>query len=285
MDIERIKIIRNSIRENRFQWSAGWTSLSELKDEEQERLLGLIADEKELIKTEAEITEEDARAAAEGISYIYPEKWDWRRVRGRDWTTTVKKQGLCKSCVAFATVAIVESNYEIFKRRPYLNPNLSEADLFFCGGGKFCGRGWMFEPALTYAQEKGIPPEACFPYKSRNVPCQPCENRDRRAVKIKSWRKISSESEAKEWIYRNGPVMTGMAVYEDFYHYRWGIYKYAHGIRRGYHAIALVGYNDRDQYWMCKNSWGTDWGERGWFRIGYGECGIGKKYRFYTAEF
>ncbi len=47
----------------------------------------------------------------------------------------------------------------------------------------------------------------------------------------------------------------------------WGRY-------RGGHLVTLVGWDDTNQSWICKNSWGKDWGEDGWFRIKYGECGI-----------
>ncbi|MBU7027888.1 MAG: peptidase C1 [Theionarchaea archaeon] len=285
MDVEEIKSIRSAIREKKFRWSAGRTSLSELKREERKEYWGLILDEDEIRKARARSIEEDALAASEGITYVYPDEWDWRYVRGRDWTTPVKNQGLCRSCVAFATVAVIESNYEISKRKPYLNPDLSEADLFFCGGGKRCGRGWRFKPALNYAKEKGILYEKYFPYKPTNQPCNPCEDRDKKVVKIKDWGELSSESQAKEWIHQEGPVITGMEVYEDFVYYRGGIYEHVYGERDGLHAIAVVGYNDRKRYWICKNSAGESWGQRGWFRIRYGECGIGEIYSFFTVMF
>jgi C1A family cysteine protease len=42
----------------------------------------------------------------------------------------------------------------------------------------------------------------------------------------------------------------------------------------GGHCICVVGYSDTDSCWICKNSWGTGWGESGFFRIRYGDCGI-----------
>ena len=256
-----------------------------MPDEERKTYLGLVADDEEIELMKSTLVEEDALMASEGVLFAYRTAWDWRNVGGRGWTTPIKDQRGCGSCVAFATSAVIESNLEIFKRNPYFNPNLSEADLFFCGCNKCCGKGWNFGPALDYAMNKGIPDDACYPYVDKDQSCKPCRDRAKRIIKIKGWRKICNESQAKEWICRHGPVITGMAVYSDFFSYRGGVYRHTSGGLRGYHAIAIVGYDERNRCWICKNSWGTGWGERGWFRIKYGECGIGKTFCFYSAEF
>lgn len=38
------------------------------------------------------------------------------------------------------------------------------------------------------------------------------------------------------------------------------------------HAVMLIGWNDREGYWIIKNSWGTDWGEEGYMRLKYGSA-------------
>jgi C1A family cysteine protease len=69
-------------------------------------------------------------------------------------------------------------------------------------------------------------------------------------------------------------------VYEDFKHYKSGVYSYVSGKKLGGHAILLVGYDDKEQCFIVKNSWGPDWGENGFFRIAYSELdsvvGFGK---------
>lgn len=40
------------------------------------------------------------------------------------------------------------------------------------------------------------------------------------------------------------------------------------------HAVTAVGWNDDEGYWIVKNSWGTTWGEEGFFRMKMGSCGI-----------
>ncbi len=78
----------------------------------------------------------------------------------------------------------------------------------------------------------------------------------------------------KQALADNGPFLATMRVYSDFFDYGGGVYQYTWGELEGGHAVAIVGYNDYQGYWIAKNSWGTGWGEGGWFRIAYGECAI-----------
>lgn len=63
-------------------------------------------------------------------------------------------------------------------------------------------------------------------------------------------------------------------VYEDFYYYQGGVYQHITGASLGGHCVTIIGYDDQQGCWICKNSWGKQWGEKGFFRIAYGECGI-----------
>jgi hypothetical protein len=79
-------------------------------------------------------------------------------------------------------------------------------------------------------------------------------------------------------------MVAGMAVYADFFTYRSGVYRATSTNLRGYHAVSVVGYDDQEECWICKNSWGTGWGENGWFKIGYGESGIDTQFAFYDVD-
>ena len=82
-----------------------------------------------------------------------------------------------------------------------------------------------------------------------------------------------------------GPVMTSMTVYEDFMFYQSGVYKHVTGSRLGGHAIAIVGWNDTEQAWIVRNSWGPDWGEEGYFRIAYDDAsGLGESAISFVVE-
>jgi C1A family cysteine protease len=73
---------------------------------------------------------------------------------------------------------------------------------------------------------------------------------------------------------QNGPVSACFVVYNDFFSYKSGVYTHVTGTVAGGHCISMVGYDDAAGCWICKNSWGTGWGENGFFRIAYGQCSI-----------
>ena len=43
-------------------------------------------------------------------------------------------------------------------------------------------------------------------------------------------------------------------------------------------VMAIMGYDDSEQCWIIKNSWGTGWGENGWVRMSYDDLWIGEWY-------
>lgn len=205
----------------------------------------------------------------EAMALYYPPAWDWRN---QGVMTSVKNQAGCGSCVAFGTIGAFEAVIRI-NGGPSLD--LSEADLFYCGCGYCCGTGWYGSHAVNRLYHYGVPDEACFPYRDYNIPCDPCDDREDRIEKPSDYGYLSSESSIKSAIYNYGPVISSFAVWSDFYYdYTGGVYHYEYGRLEGYHCIAVVGYNDNSNYWICKNSWGGSWGESGYFRIGYGEVQI-----------
>jgi hypothetical protein len=160
------------------------------------------------------------------------------------------------------------------------NVNLSEAHLFFCNNRQ-CNPGdpnfaWNINPACDYLKKNGVPDDSCFPYSDHNQPCNTCTNWQSRidSTKILSWSNTKNVDAMKRNLVNNGPQITGMAVYTDFWDYSTGVYEHVSGGLEGYHCVCVVGYDDKNGCWICKNSWGTGWGEKGWFRIKYGECFI-----------
>jgi len=82
----------------------------------------------------------------------------------------------------------------------------------------------------------------------------------------------NNEYYIRDDIYKWGPISTGMKVYPDFYTFNSSkdIYSWnGEGPQVGGHAIELVGWGKEGNtdYWIAKNSWGTEWGIKGYFRI------------------
>lgn len=82
-------------------------------------------------------------------------------------------------------------------------------------------------------------------------------------------------------IWRWGPVASGIRVYPDFYTFNAAkdIYKWnGKGPQVGGHAIVIVGWGEENgvKYWIIRNSWGEEWGDKGYFRMvrGINDCEI-----------
>ncbi len=210
-----------------------------------------------------------------------PASRDWRDVEGRDWVTPVRDQGLCGSCVAFATCAALESRMRIVNQDASLDLTLSVADLFFCGTGTDgCEKGWQPGLALARCRDHGVGRDADFPYFGRQAYCQGIPP----VVRVRRWRKATAAEARKEALCTRGPVVGAMVVYADFLYYRGGVYRPTTSEILGLHAITVIGYDDPAGYWAIKNSWGRGWGEDGFGRVGYGSTGIDAQFAFYDVD-
>ena len=78
-------------------------------------------------------------------------------------------------------------------------------------------------------------------------------------------------------IYAHGPVTCSIDVPDDLLEYKGGIYEDKTGIAGDGHDISVVGWGEEDgtPYWIVRNSWGTYWGEEGFFRIVRGKNNLG----------
>ena len=281
---EELDEIRDAIKAKGAHWVADETSVSKLPPEERRVLLGT----QKPILTGFEAL---SPRGLTGLTTAAPPSFDWRNSTGNTFVTPVRDQGGCGSCWAFATTAALESYVLITQNTPGTDVNLSEQTLVSCPGPATgnCGGGSV-GAASTYIKNTGLPVEACFPYTATNNSCtNACSTYRTNTYRIYDWYYVATYaptvSAIKNALYTYGPLVTTMDVYADFFNYRTGVYTYVSGSYQGGHAILIVGYNDGGGYFIVKNSWGTGWGESGYFRIAYSQLTNVVEFGWYTIAY
>jgi len=210
----------------------------------------------------------------------------WSKNTSIDWVakgavTPVKNQGQCGSCWAFSTTGAIEGRYFVAKGQ--LN-SLSEQDLVDCSKQNSGCNGGLMDYAFDFVETNGgLCSEDDYPYVAySHWRCEEdgCSKED----PISSYVDVSESTSALESACNDGPVAIAIeADQSSFQQYQGGVMTGACGTGLD-HGVLLVGYgtDGSDDYWKVKNSWGTDWGEDGYFRLcrncnknrGQGQCGI-----------
>jgi C1A family cysteine protease len=210
---------------------------------------------------------------------------------GPNYITGVRDQGECNSCTAFAVVAAIEGAISI--KHNVNNPtlHLSEDQLFECAGPGCDTNAWYPDQALLHCQSTGITDFAHYPRGSGGcaTPLPGAPN-----TKITGFTPLHNATEIKNCLTGTGmqasPVVTLLLYYKSLRDWAPNnfnkIYKFQENdpndVRIGGHAVCIVGYDDQHRCWICKNSFGPQWGGvfNGFFKIAYGDCYI-DSYRMY----
>jgi len=281
---EEIAAIRDSLATIGDPWQAGETCISRLGAESRAVRLGVPAPSAAEVEARGELAGQMAEAAlgtagqkctaVRAPTGTLPHKFDLRYTRDGDYTTPVKDQGECGSCTAFGVIAVLEGTAAYTRRKAGLDLDLSEAQLFFGHAAEHhltSTSGSWPDDLLGDCASDGVTVESCWPYQDNGGGTLSPDWRSQ-VVHAEQIVDLTRDPAAiKHHIYGYGPVTACMVIYDDFFHYSCGVYRHTTEEMRGGHCIALVGWDDDAGCWIGKNSWGTDWGESGYFRIAYGE--------------
>ena len=208
-----------------------------------------------------------------------PRKFDWREVDGKNYVSPVRNQGGCGSCYAFSSMGMLEARYRLMTKNTK-QPVFSPQDVVSCSEyAQGCEGGFPYLIAGKYAQDFGVVEETCYPYRGHDSTCQEGDNclryHSTNYYYVGGYYGACSEEGMRAELVQNGPMSVSFEVYSDFQHYRGGIYRHT-GLGDKFnpweitnHAVLLVGYGEElgTKYWIVKNSWGENWGEKGYFRI------------------
>jgi C1A family cysteine protease len=269
---DELQEIQEAIKIKKVRWVAGRTSVSELSDVLKRSRLGvLLPDEKG-----------DAPRYIPGNGAL-PLHFDWRDA---GVVSPVKDQGNCGSCWAFSTVAALESI--AMMQSGITNPPPDYSEQFLVSYNMLnqgCDGGYM-NVVSNFLKRVGVPSEDCLPYREEDkISPFPCSDWKSEVTHLVTWSWVDPDVESlKAAVYEN-PITTTYLVYKDFYYYESGVYEHVWGKKEGGHAVLIVGWDNTEECFIVKNSWGGDWGENGYFKIAYSQVSNEVEFGGSTVDF
>jgi len=137
------------------------------------------------------------------------------------------------------------------------------------------------EDAFKYLETAGVVSEDDYEYTGRDGTCSVSGKKVVAKVTGYHYAGTEDETQIKQLLFENGPFAIAMNA-TPLQFYFWGIFnpwfEFLCSPTELNHGVLLVGYGIEGStpYWIIKNSWGSSWGEKGYFRIisGKGACGI-----------
>lgn len=148
---------------------------------------------------------------------------------------------------------------------------MSEQELVDCDTTQNEGcNGGLMDIAFEFIKQHGITTENSYPYKAKDGTCDVSKENEP-AVSIDGHENVPVNNEAALLkAVANQPVSVAIdAAGYDFQFYSEGVFTGDCDTNLD-HGVAIVGYGttqDGTKYWIVKNSWGSEWGEKGYIRM------------------
>lgn len=200
-----------------------------------------------------------------------------RTVDMRSYCSPIENQGQLGSCTGNAIAGIVE----IMDRKKGKPLDVSRLFVYYeervLIGTVNYDSGAYIRDGIKVVNKKGAPLESLWPYVISRFKTRPSTAAYTDALKRKAtaYQKCVNFAAVKTALAQGYPVVVGFDVYESFespYVAATGMMPYPNTNTEqllGGHAVVLVGYNDNTNRFIARNSWGTNWGDRGYFYMPY----------------
>mmetsp|Transcript_44107 Transcript_44107/g.103026 ORF Transcript_44107/g.103026 Transcript_44107/m.103026 type:complete len:415 (+) Transcript_44107:59-1303(+) len=209
----------------------------------------------------------------------------------RKWMTTVEDQSQSNSCCANA----VAGAYEYINKREAMKRGDTTADIsrlfiYYVGRKKDQltygddtkmapqDEGMTLGGAISALQLKGACMEEDWPFDLTKVNDRPDDHCFDKAMKFKisEARKVPLDLQAmKACLAKGDPIVFGLKLTAQFFHPMPGGFiptpdpSDPQSSEHGLHAMLLVGYSDRQNVFIVRNSWSTSWGDSGYAYVPY----------------
>jgi len=226
-----------------------------------------------------------------------PSQWLWSSVNETSFLTLVRNQHIpqyCGACWAFATTSSLSDRIKIARNAQWPDLELAPQILLSCNQGqnKGCHGG---NPALAfeYIHKYSIAHESCSNYQAKGwdtgvgcdaqIKCKNCWPGNKCAVpptypiySVSEYGNVKGEQDMMNEIYQRGPIVCALDS-RGLHDYTGGIINDQTGRKELNHAVSIVGYGEENgtPYWLVRNSWGSYYGDNGFFKIIRGTNNLG----------
>jgi len=226
--------------------------------------------------------------AAHEVEKTMPTSFDWRKARGgRNFLEPVMDQSDCGSCYMVATMRMLSARHKITINNSNAEPWSISFPLHCSEYNQGCKGGYAFL-ASKWSDDVGLLPDSCAPYDidgTCKVKCDPKKLSKRYRASnhryVGGFYGNSSSASMMLELHNNGPLVVSFEPTDDFMFYAGGVFtNLVAGApapleasnkewQQVDHAVLIIGWGEEmgQKYWIVQNSWGTEWGEGGTFRI------------------